>query len=292
MPLWPLSTLATLSAYAVVSYSALREVRQFDALREQYAYQSMENRVPLPKPAWRANQLTDAGSSQLERIEKQIGASGQGMRPFLLQRLHEETVTRFVESQGFGVSRMIRPTEERLREEMPVPALPSPGPTILVEGSPGDLESAHYHGDKEPLNRLHEDSVVDFAYPPGFGYVKDRRQVAGFLPHRFSRTPEAKHWKLQSVDLIGLLLHETPVAYVSAHLPRMEELAQAPTRPLDTFEMVGLEKLRAGEDLFVYSPNKTLRLLGSIRAATQCTTCHGCARGGLLGAFSYTLNGE
>jgi hypothetical protein len=76
------------------------------------------------------------------------------------------------------------------------------------------------------------------------------------------------------------------VAYVSANLPRMEELRDAPTRPLDPFEVVGLEALRGGKDLFARGTDKQARMLGAIRATRQCLQCHG---GDLLGAFSYTL---
>jgi hypothetical protein len=33
-------------------------------------------------------------------------------------------------------------------------------------------------------------------------------------------------------------------------------------------------------------------MLGPIRATKQCTQCHGCERGELLGAFSYILDGR
>ena len=87
------------------------------------------------------------------------------------------------------------------------------------------------------------------------------------------------------------MLHEKPVAYVSANLPRMDELKKAPTRPLDRFESGGLEKLRGGEDLVTAEAGANLRMLGAIRSARQCVDCHGGRRGDLLGAFSYTLVG-
>jgi hypothetical protein len=69
----------------------------------------------------------------------------------------------------------------------------------------------------------------------------------------------------------------------------MEELKGAPTRPLDAFESSGLTRLRRGDFLVVGEGKGHLRLLGVIRAVRQCVTCHGCERGDLLGAFSYTL---
>jgi hypothetical protein len=140
------------------------------------------------------------------------------------------------------------------------------------------------------LQDLHRDSLVDFVHPQGFGYVKDRRHVAGYQAHQFSRAPEPPPpWRLQTLDLVGLVVHEAPVAYVSAHLPRMDELREAPTRSLDAFESAGLASLRGGEDLVVREANGSLRMLGAIRSTKRCVECHGGERGDLLGCFSYTF---
>jgi hypothetical protein len=96
-------------------------------------------------------------------------------------------------------------------------------------------------------------------------------------------------WAVETVDLVSLLCHTEPVAYVSADLPRMEELKGASTRPLDAFEASALTELRAGDLLVVSEGKGQMRLLGAIRAIRQCVECHGCERGDLLGAFSYTL---
>jgi hypothetical protein len=114
--------------------------------------------------------------------------------------------------------------------------------------------------------------------------------VAGFQAHQFSAVPQPeRRWRLQHLDLVGLLLHVTPVAYVSAQLPRMDELRTAPTRPLDVWEDAGLASLRSGQDLFVRETAHGLRMLGAIRSVKQCLECHGGEPGTLLGAFSYTL---
>ena len=69
----------------------------------------------------------------------------------------------------------------------------------------------------------------------------------------------------------------------------MDELREAPTRPLDRFEASSLDKLRQGEDLIVGRSPRQLRMLGAIRSLKQCVACHGGERGDLLGAFSYRL---
>jgi hypothetical protein len=132
--------------------------------------------------------------------------------------------------------------------------------------------------------------VADFSYLSGGGYTKDRRHVAGFRPHAFSQVPKAdERWSVETVDLVSLLCHTEPVAYVSVTLPRMEELRDASTRALDAFESSSLTKLQAGDFLVVGEGKGQLRLFGAIRAGRQCVACHGCERGDLLGAFSYIL---
>ena len=83
--------------------------------------------------------------------------------------------------------------------------------------------------------------------------------------------------------------YDEPVVYLSDYLPKMDELRDAPTRPLDSFEQQALAALRGGEDLMVQDGPDRMRMLGSLRAAKQCRRCHGVERGELLGAFSYRL---
>jgi hypothetical protein len=143
---------------------------------------------------------------------------------------------------------------------------------------------------------MHEVGLVDFLNPGGFGYVKDRDHVAGFQEHQFRdmpeldpETPQTQRWRIIKLELVSLLKYPRPVVYLSQHLPRMQELRQAKTRPLNRFEKAGLRGLREGEDLKVRSTPDHIRILGSIRAGRQCLDCHQVERGDLLGAFSYQL---
>ena len=177
----------------------------------------------------------------------------------------------------------------RCRPRIPQPGVPSPSPWLLdsLQILPAGSKNA------DNLLSLHQESVVDFVNADNFGYFKDRRHVAGFQEHQISQTPApAKPWTLQTLDLIGVAMHEKPVVYMSDHLPRMDELRAAPTRPLDDFEaagLAGLADLEHGEELFVRDRKGERRMVGAIRAVRHCVSCHGCERGDLLGAFSYRL---
>jgi hypothetical protein len=283
----PLSLAATAAAYLIVGGAALVESH---LLREQYPVVSMEERLNQPR---RADRLSASSEKALEKLEGDLSLN----RPFVeqayqvraerLKELHREHVSLFVRSFGFGVNRMsvFQPWEPHRKQ---IEQLPQPGDRPPSSWSPGELENLPPVS-PQGLWGLHRDGVLDFVNPLGFGYFKDRRYVAGFQEHHFSQVPTTADWKVRTLDLVGLVAHERPVAYVSDQLPRMDELKKAPTRPLDAFEEIGLAALEKGEELFVRDVGGVRRMLGAVRSAKQCVGCHGGERGDLLGAFSYTL---
>jgi len=284
-----LSCAATLFSYSVFGAVAFQETRQ---LQQDFPYVSMEDRLSLVKATCPMPPLSPAASDQLDAMEN-ILESRDGLNNYLaasFRAIHEDAIRMFVNQPGFGVARMIRITPDllkrRLRHEPPIPqpGAPSPSPWLMDSLPDNSAKDAY-----DLLSR-HQGSVVDFVNADNFGYIKDCRHVAGFQEHQISQTPSpSEPWKLQTLDLIGVVVHEKPVVYVSEHLPRMDELRAAPTRTLDDFEAAGLAALKRGEELFVRDRGDERRMLGAIRAARQCLACHGCERGDLLGAFSYRL---
>lgn len=288
-----LSCAATLIAFAVPGYFALRETRD---LQKRFPYLSMEDRLPPPKGKRPSDALPPAALDRLAAMEVRIEDKERGdwrvsYRTGSLRQIHEDTVRVFVTRPGFGVGRMTALSQELSREKPPEPPIPQPGTPAASPWLPEQLR-------KEPadakhtdnMRSLHRDSVADFANTASFGYIKDRQNVAGFQKHQVSKVPTlTPPWKLQTLDLVGLLLHDKPRVYVSEHLPRMEELRTAPTRDLDDFESAGLPALQRGEDLFVRERGAERRMLGAIRAVRQCLACHEAERGDLLGAFSYRM---
>jgi hypothetical protein len=279
----PVSIAAVAIAYGVVGTSALREQRERDELRAQYPFESIESRLPQTIPP-----SSPGDTERLHRLEDAIEKQGR-WRSFSLERLHNSTVDKFVDSSGFGAARMgpFELSEADLKGK-PRPETPEQGD--YFRPTPKSAEKLPARPDTVRLGKLHEDGFLDFVNPGGFGYVKDRRHVAGFLSHGFSKTPDpAGEWKVATLELVGLLQHPEPVVYVSSKLPRMDELKAAPTRPLDAFESTALKALREGADLHVSESPDDPRFLGAIRATKQCLACHGGERGALLGAFTYRL---
>jgi hypothetical protein len=283
-----LSCAATLLVYGVLGVVAFRETTR---VQREYPYFSLEDRLPLPKTRRPMASLPLAANNSLGSLEKVID-DRDGMNDYRassLRALHEDAVRIFVNQPAFGFARMSTFWEfvlrMKVRREPPIsqPGHPSPSPWIL-ESLPDSSKDA------DGLLSLHQGSVVDFVNADNFGFIKDRRRVAGFQEHQISQAPTpSQPWTLQTLELIGIALHEKPVVYVSEYLPRMDELRAAPTRSLDDFEAAGLTALERGDELFVRDRGEERRMLGAIRAARQCLACHGGERGDLLGAFSYRL---
>ena len=227
------------------------------------------------------------------------------LRDAALSRLHREATRRFVMSPGNGVGRIgqigqigmlgqIAQTNQLgqinqlgqlgriggVYQQLPTfPKIIARDWTIPT-WSPGELTEAQRVDGEEDLDILHKESLTDFSREPS------AVPVSGSLPPSGPR--KLKAWEVKNIDLVGLLIHERPVVYVSEKL-QMSNLKEVPTRDLDFFEVAGLDNLQNGKELFAHSRNETIRLLGAVRAQKQCLSCHDVKEGKLLGAFSYTL---
>ena len=304
----PLSLVATLVAYVIVGWPAAEQYQETAKLQQQYPFESMEKRLPVRARAGEPSRPTNGAKlDQFEQAvedfeEKDVRERGERNsdnwqnvvpRSDQLRALHEHAVDRFVDSPGFGQGRMTRRrTDTKVLEDggHGSPPVPQPDYASPFVHPPLELSAELPDTHTRTLRELHDTGVLDFVNPTGFGYVKDRGRVAGFQAHGMSKVPAAGwRWSVARLDLVGVVVHDKPVVYLSPNLPRMDELRDAPTRPLDAFETAGLDALRKGEDLYARGTDTAARMLGAVRAAKQCTTCHACERGELLGAFAYGL---
>jgi hypothetical protein len=290
----PLSLVAVAVPYGIAGWNAHERKAALDRYRQEYPFESLAGRLPVPRAEFRAP-LPHGAAATLDGFERAVqDEANQTIRSYQLRWLHEHNVEVFVSSPGFGVRRAIRSralTAESLKE--PADRGPTPGqpgsPAAWGRDEPFEPAPA---ADRDRLSGLHAGGLLDFVNPRGWGYAQSRDRVAGFVPHRFSKVPEAETLQVQRIELVGLLKHPAPVAYLSDRLPAMNELRDAPTRPLDTFEAAGLDAVRKGEDVFAARRGDVVRFVGAVRGAKQCVDCHGGERGDLLGAFSYTLRAK
>lgn len=264
--------------------------------RQKLAFESLVERLPKGKPLPTSKALSSEAKTRWVSLDRDL-ASSQDHRAKLLQELHEKTRKFFVESPGEGAVRRMATPEEILMDEFDfgqaARALVQPGEPAAFPLSAGEpLSRVEPNGD---FHLCHMGGLLDFFYPQGFGYVKDLAHVAGFKAHGFRTDPfpawrvENWRWRVQHIQLVGILSHEQPLVYLTDRLPSMEQVRRGKTRALDYFEEAALPTLREGEDLFIAGKGETVRMLGALRATKTCQQCHDAEVGDLLGAFSYTL---
>jgi hypothetical protein len=288
---------ATVAAYFVVSCFAVARIQR---LQSEFPYESVRARLPSsPRDVHPIAEETIEGLASLENSA--YGADGMSWaareRVSELEQLHERVFQVFISEPGFGVTRMSGLSEHILRDRWGSNELmPQPGPRSTSDwsteanvGEPARLSDRQ----GSELRVFHLQGVEIFSPASSFGYFKDRDRVAGFRTHGFGQAPESPpSWRLRTLDLVGIVVHAQPVAYVSDYLPRMEELAKAPKRPLDAFESRALDALRSGKLLVAEEFPGRMKALGALRATKQCIDCHDCQQGRLLGAFSYTFDAK
>jgi hypothetical protein len=273
-------------------------------------------------------QLADAYRSYLDisiyRIEYRRNDRRLGLQA--LMRVHQGFVADFIAQPGVGRSRL--PGLKLLRKSNfmdEVDGVRLDDPSELIEQPDLQQQSSDFIGTASSavqaesndasqsdsmipnsslqipadviLQSLHLHNITNFVPLNSLGGVNDQLQARGFEAHAFRLAPTRSswengpgEWRLARLELVSLLKHHPPAVYVSAHLPAMDELRNAPTRAVTSFELDAIAKLAKGEELIVEpSGGQELSMLGSIRAISDCRECHQVPLGGLLGAFSYKL---
>lgn len=298
------SLAAMVVTYGTLLWLSRERLHEFQQLRERYPLESVAERLRYERKVWPdmpPPDLQPAVRKRLSELENQL-TTRFGYRSDALSALHNRAADAFVIAQGFGPMRM-RPVPLSLPESQPVPlpVLPEDhAPSASSEQPDAPLAAARDVGQGRPslvaLQSMHAEGAFDFLDLDRMGFIQDRDHVAGFEPHAFSTIPKfdqqqplEQQWQLVRLELVSLLKHDTPVAYVSQQLPRLEKLKDFPTRPLNAFERRAIERLRTDEDVVIEESVNRIRMVGSLRAATKCLECHSASHGELLGALSYEL---
>ena len=302
------SLLPLFGTFGGCGYQAYQDV--LEAQRE-YPLISLESRLPavpvsqLNDPDAGRPNLSKLAISNLQLVEEQYESPSntyQSERRQVYRDLHERAFHVFAMSPNFGVTRMpltfailsrLKSANSREYVKFEVDFVPLSLSISEVDILPVPAFAS--------FSTWLIDSIYRFAPIESLGYQTADKRVAGFFAHgrkNYAKQPEA--WGDQAnkeydtlhvrrLELISLLLHDAPVAYASNTLPAMDEVKLLKTRPLDPFEAIGLLKLQAGEDLYVKEYQGRTLVLGALRNAKQCQSCHDGERGKLLGAFSYDL---
>jgi hypothetical protein len=284
-------SLVMIMLYALAICVGANGVRNLLGLKEKYSLQSVEERLSFEHRA----KDRDADENNNKAIQLASGVSlaldehdgylklGMFDRSWALQQLHENTTVHFARAAGFGVARM--PSIEysmRVTERRP---LFLPMPVVVTSLAAADPK----------LMRLHDAVRNGFFNRERFGYVRSRREVAGFHSHQLedlgtsNPPPPNPNWYVTSIQLVSLLRHAEPRVYEAANMPAMDKLADVPHRALNQFESQALPRLLAKQDVVTNAAGERIQMLGALRAGTACLQCHEGERGKLLGAFSYEL---
>ena len=214
----------------------------------------------------------------------------------------------------------------RAGDVLGLPARLAGGTAALLLGSLGGyaLVSTDDNSDwmREPLTKLHRKTVAAFAEKEDFGWHRmpnqfDPRQEhwdfdrtfksefhrnastihsndSGFLKTWEGPGPTAStktRWTIRKVQLVGLTQNPTPVVYLADRLPKMNEIAEIPTRPLDEFETQALGAIRQDlvfRDVQSKAYGNLVRMMAPIYATEKCVQCHE-PQMKLLGAFTYEI---
>jgi hypothetical protein len=280
------------------------------SLSDRLDYEAKRGQDQKVRPA-----LTSAAIKRLKETEN--GGGMIGYRLEALKSLHSKEAQEFVKRDGSGVIRapIIRPAETR---DLFLPVAPTISPDNVsydaseIADDPQAKLPAKGEGHVGPsrmpsvesLMGIHTYGEYSFLSREGFGFVKNRNQVAGFEPHQFRDNPaqwllnpvdekgkneHRERWALRRLELVSLLKFETPAVYMSGQLPRMQDLKNTPKRELSAFEQKALKRLKAGEDVVTEATMNRIQMMGSLRAGKQCLDCHQVQRGDLLGSFSYEM---
>ena len=161
-------------------------------------------------------------------------------------------------------------------------------PPLLAQ-APSSAMSA---GMRSTLQRMHADYVEAFEVSEGFG----ESRLTPMMRLRWNYDPlGASKLRIGDVQLIGIARHDPPVVYSSIfqgfeHGENGPELGGRHARQTDAGEARALLALAAGEQIVSTPESGGLRVIGPIRARSQCLGCHRDKQAGdLLGALSYRL---
>lgn len=277
--------------YAFAIWGGYDRIQELTALRAQFPFKSVEDRLAFEHASNRSASTTGVGTpaplilSRLAEFEDRQRDYRYSSRQWALQQLHENINMHFASAAGFGVMRMGHIDLDKLELE-PEEPLAMPTPLKKVPALPAESD----------LSPIHSDVLLNFADPDRSGFVRGRNAVAGFEAHRVTSQAkiagdgnEAVHWQVQRLELVSLLRHETPRVYVADEIPAMDQLAEVPNRALNDFEAAALPQLATAEDLVIDQQPDRIQMLGAVRAAKNCLVCHEGQRGQLLGAFSYEI---
>jgi hypothetical protein len=280
-------------AYCLLAVATNGGFMLFTAVQQAY----YQRKFPIVSFARRlAYETPPPGAGRMVERDLDTGWNFKSvMHRSALKVIHEDYTRMFIEASGFGNWRMMHIKLPDLDTAKPPRRQPAPekarDPGTIPGLQPGETPA------KPPWNyvsKFQDEAAEAFIGKFDRLYIKTpRTAVSGFTAHRFdagyssSEGERLAPWRLERLELVSLLKFKEPRVYRSENLPQMDELRDAPTRPLDEFESTALPKVRTGKQIVAEARGPNLRALGPLPYRNECGNCHHPPRDELLGAFSY-----
>ncbi len=296
------------------------------ALREEFPFESIEERMKNAQSTEQRLEKRRALRNRKTSLPSHVDYQYQ-RRVQALKALHENATEAFVNADQFGFSRMPQISPKQLfahqtsnklivferdsdkkygaEKEIELAAQVKYGRVEQraagVPYRPVINDAAKRFPSQQELAMSHLYARQEFT--ANAGYVKSLKKVSGFQPHSIGSDmvksywrPELKSsgpgkpgWKLNRLELVGMLLHDQPRVYVSDQLPDMEKLDAYKTRDMNAFEKKAIKKILEGESTVVKATNSRIQMVGALWATKNCLQCHRAKSGDVLGAFSYEI---
>jgi hypothetical protein len=162
----------------------------------------------------------------------------------------------------------------------------------IAKASEREYLPAHPQPSWSSIEQMHAAYVEKFIQSSGFGVS---RMGPSDLRDRFELVLKGQPHVVKKVELIGLVQHPEPTAYVIFSIPPQKAFStnymaqHVKTRALTTFETDALIELRSGRNDVLGTHDGSVALLGAVRAQEKCLKCHDGKARNLLGAFSYSM---
>lgn len=230
-----------------------------------------------------------------------------------LERLHGTALTAFESAPNFGYLRMPPVFRESTpprhvpllafklntiieKDRKPIPGEPKPTEAWMwLKEMAGLCSDGFVYRPKEvrwggPLGQPAYPEPVDglvCGYPD-----PNQRTFDEFSDKLSPLSGDADMWRVASMELIGLWQREFPMVF--EHRPEGmtdDSVVRVQTRHVTRRETAALSKLQENAQLVATfdSEESMIRLVGAIRAGTNCIECHKTEEGTLLGAFTYRI---
>ena len=171
---------------------------------------------------------------------------------------------------------------------------PAPAPATFVVPPAPKLENDRSLEPPLIYKQLHAYYAERFGSQKGFGSDRIIPTIQFHSIYKYSTQDGYGSLLIKNFELLGCsdgkpIVYCPDKGFLNFTKKEMKQMAEASRRPVNAFELAGLDKMRAGTDIIVKEYGMKAVVLGALRAKASCAKCHDVNEGELLGALIYTV---